>query len=95
VENKASMKVTLPDTYDENTSKLGDWLFQVKNYVVLVRIPAEHHVNFAVILLRGTALSWWRLVAEISKSPYEISHLRKHLDFLLERGLISIIWLLI
>jgi hypothetical protein len=58
-----NLKVNLPDTYDGDTSKLGDWLFQVKNYVILVRVPTEHHVNFAVSLLRGTALSWWRLVA--------------------------------
>lgn len=57
------IKVTLPDTYDGDSTKLGDWLFQVKNYIALVRIPAQHQVNFAVALLRGSALSWWRIFA--------------------------------
>jgi hypothetical protein len=67
--NRGSIKVTLPETYDGDTTKLGDWLFQVKNYVALVKIPVENQVNFLVALLRGTALSWWRLV---SLNPQDI-----------------------
>jgi hypothetical protein len=61
VPHSSTIKVTLPDTYDGDSQKIGDWLFQVKNYLSLVRIPEHQHVHFAVALLRGTALSWWRI----------------------------------
>jgi hypothetical protein len=48
-------------------------LFQVRNYIVLVRIPVEHQVNFAVALLRGSALSWRRItILDQEKSPRDL-----------------------
>jgi hypothetical protein len=68
------IKVTLPDTYDGESTKLGDWLFQVKNYIVLVKIPEHQQVNFAVTLLRGSALSWWRIAAlDHEKLPKDLT----------------------
>ncbi len=57
-------------------------LFQVRNYIVLVRIPVEHQVNFAVALLRGSALSWRRItILDQEKSPRDLYAFQKQISF--------------
>jgi hypothetical protein len=52
----------MPDTFDgsKNGPAVADWLFTVAMYLTLAAVAPTMHVMFAVALLRGGALRWWR-----------------------------------
>jgi hypothetical protein len=55
-----TIKVPLPETFDGNPLKIGDWIFQLKNYNQLAKVSSDKQVTLAVTLLRESPLTWWR-----------------------------------
>lgn len=60
------LKPHKPDTYegkDKDRIFIHDWTFQLNTFYDAVGIAADaERINFAVTLLRGPALRWWRNV---------------------------------
>ena len=60
-----NVKVEKPETYSgEKTHDLDTWLFQVREHLDIMTIPARGHVPYAASLLRGNAALWWRETCE-------------------------------
>jgi hypothetical protein len=56
-----NIRIPSPDTYDGDPLKLGEWIFQLKNFFALSKArDTAVQVQLAIAFLRGTALSWWR-----------------------------------
>jgi hypothetical protein len=59
-QSKASaptIKGPLPETFDGNPLKIGDWIFQLKNYNQLAKVSSDKQVTLAVTLLRESPLT--------------------------------------
>ena len=62
---RLSVKVEKPENYDGDKVKdLDTWLFQVREHLELLTVPAGAYVAYAASLLRGNAAMWWREACE-------------------------------
>ena len=67
---RLSVKVEKPENYDGDKVKdLDTWLFQVREHLELLTVPAGAYVAYAASLLRGNAAMWWREACEAHRRP--------------------------
>ena len=67
---RLNVTVEKPKQYDGNKAKdLNTWLFQVREHLELLTVPARGHVPYAVSLLCGNAVLWWREICEANRRP--------------------------
>ena len=56
-------KLIHPDTFTANKNDdVDSWLFSIKQYAWLVKIPEQEIMQFAATLLWGCTLTWWQHV---------------------------------
>lgn len=60
----ASIKLEKPTTFNGRHTDLENFLFQVDQYVDMVNLTGSNAVKFVVSLLRGDALTWWRMYVD-------------------------------
>ena len=71
-----SLKPQKPTAYDpsQKDSNVRTWLFSVNNFFAAADVPAdaeEAKINFAVTLLQGPALEWWRQMTLLSGREHD------------------------
>ena len=56
-----NVKVTAPPRYHGNPNKRQNWIFLTRQYLHIVGITNDNdRAKYAVGLLEGKALTWWR-----------------------------------
>jgi hypothetical protein len=67
------LKPNKPDTYqgqDKDRLRIHDWTYQLDTFYESSHISSDlERINFAVTLLRGPALRWWRNVDPAQRPP--------------------------
>jgi hypothetical protein len=69
--SRPSVRVREPDKFDPTAqgASVRIWLFQLQNYFSVVGMTDDRaRVNYAVTLLRGAALEWWRQITTLAAS---------------------------
>lgn len=59
-----TIKIEKPSTFNGKHSDLENFLFQIDQYVDMTQLSGVDSVKFVVSLLRGDALTWWRMYVD-------------------------------
>lgn len=65
----ARFRVPDPDTFEGSATKVDNWLFSLRGYFDLQRVPESEKIPLASMFLRGRALIWWRSVVANQTAP--------------------------
>jgi hypothetical protein len=58
-----NLKLTLPDKFNGDVSKLRSWIFGIRQYGQISGLTDEQLAAVAVTLLQGKAKIWWETLA--------------------------------
>lgn len=60
-QKRAGFKVPMPETFEgkRTAHDVDSFLFHVRDYVSIMKVPAENQIQFVGSLMKGKALTWW------------------------------------
>ena len=65
------IRAAQPEPFNGRRPEVELWLFQLERYMQYTKITGTRMVEFAETLLKGDALTWWRVQVTTNKDPTE------------------------